>query len=101
MKKLAAVPVMLFLSSITLAPVVFSQVPDTAAIEVAVAKLDLNQITAEQLESLPGIGKVKAAAIIAYREKVGKFSSLEEIKEVKGISDKTLEKLSSYLYVHN
>ncbi|UXI69442.1 ComEA family DNA-binding protein [Tahibacter amnicola] len=42
-------------------------------------------------ESLKGVGQSKAEAIVAYREKNGAFKSVEELSEVKGIGDKTLE----------
>jgi len=55
--------------------------------------IDINSAGAEELETLPGIGPVKAAAIIAYREAYGGFVSIEEITEVKGIGPATLEKI--------
>lgn len=62
-------------------------------------KVDLNRATAEELQELSGIGAVKAAAIIAYREEQGGFSSIEEIQEVDGISQKTFEKIKEQITV--
>jgi competence protein ComEA len=45
------------------------------------------------LESLNGIGPVKAKAIIDYRSKNGAFKTVDDLKKVSGIGDKTLEKL--------
>lgn len=59
--------------------------------------ININVASQEQLMTLPGIGEVKAAAIIAYREEVGGFSSKEELKNVSGIGDKTYEKLESLI----
>ena len=55
--------------------------------------LDLNTATAEQLESLPGIGEVKAAAILAVRAERGGFRSVEEIESVRGIGPALVGKL--------
>lgn len=52
--------------------------------------LDLNTATAHDLESLPGIGAVKAEAIVAHRESVGRFSGVEEVLQVPGIGPATL-----------
>lgn len=61
--------------------------------------LDLNTCTAEQLMTISGIGEVKATDIIAYRQYLGGYTSVEQIKEIKGIGDKTYEKISPYLTV--
>jgi len=50
----------------------------------------LNNSSMEQLETLKGVGHKKAQAIIAYREQVGSFKSVEEITQVKGIGEKVL-----------
>ena len=49
------------------------------------AKISLNQANLTQLQELSGIGLKKAEAIIAYRQKNGKFKNIEEIQQVKGI----------------
>lgn len=48
-------------------------------------KIKLNSASAEQFQQLNGIGAKKAEAITAYRTKNGKFKSIEEIQQVKGI----------------
>ena len=57
------------------------------------APLDLNRATADQLESLPGIGSVKAAAILEARDTRGGFQSMEELEEVRGIGPALVAKL--------
>jgi competence protein ComEA len=54
-------------------------------------KINVNSATAEELDSLPGIGEVKARAIISYRERNGPFASLEELLAVRGIGPATLD----------
>lgn len=61
--------------------------------------LNLNQVTETELLSIPGIGPMKAKSIIEYREEHGSFDSVEQLKEIKGIGDKTFEKLSGYFTV--
>ncbi|CAB1208550.1 ComEA family DNA-binding protein [Acinetobacter bouvetii] len=48
-------------------------------------KINLNQANLEQLQTLSGVGLKKAEAIIAYRQKNGKFKNIEELQQVKGI----------------
>lgn len=70
------------------------QVPSAAASEtVAISKVNLNTADATTLQrELLGIGEVKAQAIVAYRDEHGDFASVDELLEVKGIGEATLEK---------
>lgn len=52
--------------------------------------VNLNKATLDDLMTLKGIGKTKAQAIIAYRNKGGKFKSVNDLSKVKGIGEKTL-----------
>lgn len=61
--------------------------------------ININAATAEELESLDGIGEKTAQAIIEYRNENGGFSSTEEIKNVKGIGDKTFENIAAFITV--
>ena len=59
--------------------------------------INLNTATKEQLMTLNGIGEVKAAAIIAYKQEKGMFNSVDEIKNISGIGDKTFEKIKQFI----
>lgn len=63
----------------------------TSANGADLEQIDLNTATIEQLMSLPGIGQTRANQIIAYRSAVGRFSTLEQLLEINGIGEKTLE----------
>ena len=56
-------------------------------------KININSSSAAELENLPGIGPVTAAAIVAYREEKGPFASVDALTEVSGIGEATLEKI--------
>lgn len=62
-------------------------------------KVNLNKATEEELQTLPGIGPSKAKAIIQYRQEHGGFKSVDELKNVSGIGDKTFEKLKPEISV--
>lgn len=61
--------------------------------------LDLNQASQDELESLPGIGPSKAADILSYREEHGDFGSVDELVNVSGIGEATVDSLRDYLIV--
>jgi competence protein ComEA len=60
--------------------------------------VDLNAATVEQLETLPGIGPVTAAAIVAWRDANGRFNSVDQLGEVDGIGPARLEKLRDLVH---
>ncbi|MBA2878901.1 helix-hairpin-helix domain-containing protein [Anoxybacillus ayderensis] len=62
-------------------------------------KVNINTATAEQLQTLQGIGPAKAAAIIAYREEHGPFQKAEDLLNVSGIGQKSLEKIKEQIVV--
>ena len=62
-------------------------------------KINLNTATSEELQTISGIGAKRAEDIIAYRESHGGFQSVDDLKNVSGIGDKTLEKIRESIYV--
>lgn len=59
--------------------------------------VNLNLAGSEELQTIPKIGPVLAQRIIDYREESGPFSRIEEIKQVKGVGEKTFQKIKPYL----
>ena len=56
-------------------------------------KISINDSDLSKLKEIPGIGDVKANAIILYREKNNGFKSIDELKNIDGIGEKTFEKI--------
>ncbi|WP_242694701.1 helix-hairpin-helix domain-containing protein [Pseudogracilibacillus auburnensis] len=62
-------------------------------------KIRINQATLEEIQTLNGIGPKKAQAIIDYREEHGSFQSVEDLIEVNGIGEKTVENMKESIIV--
>lgn len=61
--------------------------------------ININNATQTELETLPGIGPSLALNIINYRKENGRFSSIDEIKNVKGIGDSKYENIKRYICI--
>ena len=61
--------------------------------------VNLNQASLEQLAMLPGIGIKTAERILAYRKASGRFNSIDELLEVKGIGNSKFDKIKKYIFV--
>lgn len=69
----------------------------SAAPDATGALVNLNTATAQQLETLPGVGPVTAQKIVEWRGAHGAFSSVDELMEVDGIGEKTLADLAPHV----
>jgi len=67
--------------------------------EINTTLININTASQEELMSLNGIGEAKAKSIIEYRISNGNFQSIENIKNVSGISDNVYEKIKDYITV--
>lgn len=63
------------------------------------AKVNINTATIKELMSLKGIGKKKAESIVEHREKIGSFTTIDDLKGVKGLGDKIFNKIKDQIAV--
>ena len=81
-------------------PYIGEEIAVTALSAQSGLKIDINKASIGELESLSGIGFAYASAIIEYRQDKGNFSSIEEIKNVPGIGEKTFGKIKDSITVN-
>ncbi|MFA5144742.1 MAG: helix-hairpin-helix domain-containing protein [Candidatus Omnitrophota bacterium] len=98
--------VVLFLAALALAGLgidflakQYSPVRAIARFSQDIGKIDLNSADKDLLMSIPGIGEKLARRIIEYREKQTSFTSLEELKNIKGIPESKCGKMKDYLTI--
>ncbi|MBQ2774494.1 MAG: helix-hairpin-helix domain-containing protein [Clostridia bacterium] len=72
--------------------------PDTIS-DTPTGKVNINTASLLQLMTIDGIGETKAQAIVDYREEHGRFTTIQEITSVKGIGEKTFEKIKDNICV--
>ena len=77
------------------APAVIPPVDITGPAEPSI--ININTATAQQLQTLPGIGPTIAERIVSYREENGVFESVGELFNVPGIGEKKLEEIWDYV----
>lgn len=78
---------------------IFSDVVNTGDISGEPPYVNINTAAQDELMTLPGIGKAKADAIVAYRKEYGAFSACEELMQVSGIKESIYEKLRDEITV--
>ncbi|PYE34406.1 competence protein ComEA [Idiomarina fontislapidosi] len=75
------------------APTITAPTPYVQSAESKTDKLNINTATADQIaNAMVGVGQSKAENIVKFREQLGGFKSLEQLLEVKGIGQRTLDK---------
>lgn len=70
-----------------------------AAVNTDDGLVNINTATLDELKTLPGIGDIKAEAILSYRESAGGFAAIEEIMNVAGIKESSYEKIKDHIKV--
>lgn len=98
MKRILLILIAIASLACTASPLLAAEPVSTAAPaakkSAAIANLtNVNTASAKELEKLPGIGKKSAAAIVAYRTEKGNFKTLKDLSKVKGVGEKTLDKI--------
>jgi competence protein ComEA len=76
------------------------QAPEKNLSQKGIKIVNINSADEKGFDSLPGIGPVMAKKIVDHRSEKGRFSNIDELKEVPGISVKKLEKLKKYISVN-
>ena len=74
-----------------------NEIYETLTASAEPVRVDINSASVRELQKLNGIGEVTANAIIVYRDENGSFNSAEELLNVKGIGQATLEKILPYI----
>ncbi|NIP41489.1 MAG: helix-hairpin-helix domain-containing protein [candidate division Zixibacteria bacterium] len=74
-----------------------SMQPVTASAASRSLKININSAPADSFELLSGIGPVYAERIVKYRQNIGYFQSLEQLMDVRGIGQRTFDKIKNYL----
>ncbi len=80
-------------------PVISSAISENQTAQTLDGKVNLNTATLKELDRLPGIGQELGKRILDYRQSKGRFSSIDELTEVRGIGQKTFEKLKDLVIV--
>lgn len=84
-------------AAVALATLVTLGVPALANTAKLEGVVNVNTATVEQLQQLPGIGASRARALVEARTSRGRFKTLEELLEVKGIGESSLARLRPHL----
>lgn len=81
------------------APVPSANVSEVRTVPGGSQPVDLNRATVTDFDQLPGVGPVLAKRIADYRKSIGRFHAVEDLRAVKGIGKKKLERLKPFVTV--
>lgn len=73
---------------------------ENTAITGVTFPLDLNTATEEELRFIPQVGDVMSQRIVQYRDVLGRYESLDQLKDIKGVGDATFKTISAYLIIN-
>jgi competence protein ComEA len=99
-----AIVTTLFLFTLVLAagagPAVALETDDAKAGDAAVSRqIDINKASAVELTAIPGVGNAIAQRIIEFRDKQGPFGRVEDLLKVRGIGEKSFQKIRPHVKV--
>ncbi len=83
----------------TTAPVAAPARSGAASVTIPSGKININTASVTELDALPGIGPAMGQRIIDYRNQNGSFETIEDLKKVRGIGDKSFEELKDLVTV--
>jgi competence protein ComEA len=85
------------IASVAVAALIALAAAPVFAADAPTGVVNVNTATAEQLAMLPGVGPAVAGRIVEHRQKNGEFKRAEDLLLVKGIGEKSFEKMKSYV----
>ncbi len=97
-KKVSGLVVLLMMINFFLQPLQYATAQTArASDQVTAPVINVNAAGIDELQAIRGIGPALAERIVMHRESNGKYKSLEDLKQVKGIGDAKLEKMKSQI----
>ena len=99
MKKMNIVLLLLLALAVAAPSFTFAAAASADQTQTIAGKININTADAQSLTAVPGIGPKTAENILAHRQQNGAFQSVDDLVNVKGIGEKSLAKMKSYLTI--